>query len=206
MWVVLFLLIAALAIGAYYILNIHKQSEPSIPDSNDISETVQVESNQAEALELEVQPSPVTRKSKPSSSGAVATPEPAAAPEASTAFTMAEAKLRQAWENSFNQVCKEMDQAGYREFLPIHVDYGTYEIDPVMRQISSGLSADEIQALTSLNEALDRDYSQRLYAKYGSLPSLYDKSIVLPEDELKYYRSLASNFKKFSPYPKKDIK
>jgi serine/threonine protein kinase len=206
LWIVFFLLIAALAIGAYYILNIHKQSEPAIPDINDIPETVQVESNEAEALEPEVQSSPVTRKSNPSSSGAVATPEPLAPPESTTALSMAEAKLRQAWEDSFNQVCKEMDQAGYREFLPIHVDYGTYEIDPVMRQVSSGLSADEIQALTSLNEALDMDYSQRLYAKYGSLPSLYDKSIDLPEDELKYYRNLASNFKKFSPYSKKDIK
>ena len=101
---------------------------------------------------------------------------------------------------------EEMDQAGYREFLPIHVDYGTYEIDPVMRQVTSGLSVDELQTITSLNEALDLDYSQRLYAKYGSLPSLYDKSIDLPEDELKYYRNLAANFKKYTPYSKKDIK
>lgn len=205
LWVVLPLLIAALALGAYLILNIHKQSKPAIPDINDIQEAVQVESNEAEPLEPEIQPSSVSRSSKPSSSEVVATPEPAAAPKASTAFSMAEAKLRKAWEDSFNQVCKEMDQAGYREFLPIHVDYGTYEIDPVIRQVSSGLSADEIQALTSLNEALDMDYSRRLYDKYGSLPSLYDKSIDLPEDELRYYRNLASNFKKFSPYSKKTL-
>ena len=99
-----------------------------------------------------------------------------------------------------------MDQAGYREFLPIHVDYGTYEIDPVMRQVTSGLSVDELQIITSLNEALDRDYSQRLYARYGSLPSLYDKSTNLPEDELKYYRNLAASFRKFSPLSEKDIK
>lgn len=98
-----------------------------------------------------------------------------------------------------------MDQAGYREFLPIHVDYGTYEIDPVMGQVTSGLSAEELQTITSLNEALDLDYSQRLYAKYGSLPSLYDKSIDLPEEELKYYRNLAANFRKFFPSRKKTL-
>ena len=121
-------------------------------------------------------------------------------------MSRAEATLRQAWEDAFNQVCKEMDQAGYREFLSIHVDYGTYEIDPVMRRVTSGLSAEELQTITLLNEALDLDYSQRLYAKYGTLPSLYDKTIELPADELKYYRNLAASFRKFSPFSKKDIK
>ena len=206
LWIVCILLIAALAFGAYYIFNMHKQSEPAIPDINDIPEVAPVESIEADPLNPEVQATPASRSSKPSSSGSDATPNPATVPVSSTALSMAEEKLRRVWEDSFQQVCKEMDVAGYREFLPIHVDYGTYEIDPVMRQISSGLSADEIQALTLLNEALDMDYSQRLYAKYGTLPSLYDKSLSLPEDELKYYRNLAANFKKFAPYSKKDIK
>ena len=186
LWVVLVLLIVALAFGAYYILNIRNQSEPAIPDINDIPEAVQGESNEAEPLEPDIQPSPVSRSSKPSSSGIEAKPNPTTVPESSTALSMAESKLRQAWEDSFQQVCKEMDLAGYREFLPIHVDYGTYEIDPVMRQVSSGLSVDDLQTISSLNEALNMDYSQRLYAKYGSLPSLYDESLNLPEEELKY--------------------
>ena len=75
-----------------------------------------------------------------------------------------------------------------------------------MRQVTSGLSAEELQTITSLNKALNLDYSQRLYAKYGTLPSLYGKSIDLPADELKYYRNLAAGFQKFSPFSKKDIK
>ena len=206
LWIVCFLLIAALALGAYIILNISKQSDPATPDINNMPESVQVESNETESLEPDIQSSTVSRSSKPSSSGIETTSNPATVPESYSALSMAEAKLRKAWEDSFQQVCKEMDQAGYREFLPIHVDYGTYEIDPVMRQVSSGLSVDELQAISSLNEALNMDYSQRLYAKYGSLPSLYDESLNLPEEELKYYRNLAANFKKFSTYTKKDIK
>lgn len=129
------------------------------------------------------------------------------ATETNTALSMAEATLRQAWEGSFHRVCKEMESAGYREFLPIHIDYGTYEIDSVLRQVSSGLSADELPVILSLNEALNLDYSQRLYAKYESFPSLFDKSINLPVDELEYYRDLFRQFKKFSPYSKEnDIK
>ena len=170
-------------------------AEQAVPEINDKPDSVQVESPEVETPQLQTQPASVSRRTNPSSSSKL-----------DTALSKAEATLYQAWENSFNQVCKEMDQAGFREFLPIHVDYGTYEIDPVMRQVTSGLSVDELQIITSLNEALDRDYSQRLYARYGSLPSLYDKSTNLPEDELKYYRNLAANFKKFTPYSKKDIK
>ena len=135
-----------------------------------------------------------------------AKPVPESVTESDTALSRAEAKLREVWEDSFNKVCKEMDRAGYREFLPIHVDYGTYDVAPVLRQISSTLSSEEVQAISSLNETLNLDYSRRLYAKYGSLPSLYDKAINLPEPELYYYRNLASSFKKFTPYPEKDIK
>lgn len=120
-------------------------------------------------------------------------------------FSAAEATLRQAWEESYDNVCEEMDRVPYREFLPIHLDYGTYEISPVINEVSSRLSDDELQAIISLNDALEQDYSQRLYAKYGSLPSLYDKSLDLPEAELSYYRNLAHNFNKFSPYTEKNI-
>ncbi len=195
LWIAFFLLIAALAFGIIYYFNTRTRPEQAVPEINDKTDSVQVESPEEETLQPETQPASVSRGAKPSSSS-----------NSGSALSKAEATLRQAWENSFNRVCKEMDQAGYREFLPIHVDYGTYEIDPVMRQVTSGLSVDELQAISSLNEALDLDYSQRLYAKYGSLPSLYDKSIGLPEDELKYYRNLAANFKKFSPFSKKDIK
>ena len=195
LWIAFFLLIAALAFGIIYYFNTRTRQEQAVPESNGKPDSVQVESPEVETLQPETQPVSVSRKANPSSSS-----------NSSTALSRAEATLHQAWEDAFNQVCKEMDQAGYREFLPIHVDYGTYEIDPVMRQVTSGLSVDELQIITSLNEALDRDYSQRLYARYGSLPSLYDKSTNLPEDELKYYRNLAANFKKFTPYSKKDIK
>ena len=194
-WVVRFLLIAAIALGIYYLFIIRHQSQPAVPEINDNPDSVQVESPEVEMLQPATEAAPVSRRVKPSLSS-----------NSNTSLSKAEATLRQAWEDSFNQVCKEMDQAGYREFLPIHVDYGTYEIDPVMRQVTSGLSVDELQTITSLNEALDLDYSQRLYSKYGSLPSLYDKSIDLSEDELEYYRNLAADFKKFSPFPKKDIK
>ena len=195
LWIAFLLLIVALAFGLVYYFNTRTQPEQAVPEINDRPDSVQIESPEVATQQTETQPASVSRRAVPSSSG-----------NSSTALSKAEATLRQAWENSFNQVCKEMDQAGYREFLPIHVDYGTYEIDPVMRQVTSGLSVDELQTITSLNEALDLDYSQRLYAKYGSLPSLYDKSIDLPEDELKYYRNLAANFKKYTPYSKKDIK
>ena len=194
-WIVLFLLIAALAFGIIYYFNTRTRPEQAVPEIIDKPDSVQVESPEVETPQPEIQPASVSRRTNPASSS-----------NSDTALSKAEATLRQAWEDSFNQVCKEMDQAGYREFLPIHVDYGTYEIDPVMRQVTTGLSVDELQTITSLNEALDMDYSQRLYAKYGSLPSLYDKSIDLPEEELKYYRNLAANFKKFSPFSKKDIK
>lgn len=191
-----FLLIAALVFGIiYYYFNTRTRPGLVIPEINDKPDSVQVELPEVETLQPETQPVSVSRKANPSSSS-----------NSSTALSRAEATLRQAWEDAFNQVCKEMDQAGYREFLPIHVDYGTYEIDPVMRQVTSGLSAEELQTITSLNEALDLDYSQRLYAKYGTLTSLYGKSIDLPADELKYYRNLAAGFQKFSPFSKKDIK
>ena len=195
LWIAFFLLIAALAFGLVYYFNTRTQQEQAVLEINDKPDSVQVESPEVETPQLQTRPASVSRRTNPSSSSKL-----------DTALSKAEATLHQAWENSFNQVCKEMDQAGFREFLPIHVDYGTYEIDPVMRQVTSGLSVDELQIITSLNEALDRDYSQRLYARYGSLPSLYDKSTNLPEDELKYYRNLAANFKKFTPYSKKDIK
>ena len=195
LWIALFILIAALAFGSVYYYNMRTQPEQAVPEIIDKPDSVQVESPEVETPQPEIQPASVSRRTNPASSS-----------NSDTALSKAEATLRQAWEDSFNQVCKEMDQAGYREFLPIHVDYGTYEIDPVMRQVTTGLSVDELQTITSLNEALDMDYSQRLYAKYGSLPSLYDKSIDLPEEELKYYRNLAANFKKFSPFSKKDIK
>ena len=184
MWVVLIHLIAALAIGIYTLFNIRTQSETAVPIIDDKPDSVQVESTDAEVLK----------------------PAPSHASHSATRLSKAEATLRKAWEETFNRVCEEMEQAGYREFLPIHVDYGTYEIDPVMRQVTSGLSAEELQTITSLNEALDLDYSQRLYAKYGTLPSLYDKTIDLPADELKYYRNLAASFRKFSPLSEKDIK
>ena len=194
-WIAFFLLIAALAFGIIYYFNTRTRPEQAVPEIIDKPDSVQVESPEVEMPQPEIQPASVSRRTNPASSS-----------NSDTALSKAGATLRQAWEDSFNQVCKEMDQAGYREFLPIHVDYGTYEIDPVMRQVTTGLSVDELQTITSLNEALDMDYSQRLYAKYGSLPSLYDKSIDLPEEELKYYRNLAANFKKFSPFSKKDIK
>ena len=184
MWVVLIHLIAALAIGIYTLFNIRTQSETAVPIIDDKPDSVQVESTDAEVLK----------------------PAPSHASHSATRLSKAEATLRKAWEETFNRVCEEMEQAGYREFLPIHVDYGTYEIDPVMRQVTSGLSAEELQTITSLNKALNLDYSQRLYAKYGTLPSLYGKSIDLPADELKYYRNLAAGFHKFSPFSKKDIK
>ena len=195
LWIAFFLLIAALAFGIIYYFNTRTRPGLVIPEINDKPDSIQVESPEVETLQPETQPVSVSRKANPSSSS-----------NSSTALSRAEATLRQAWEDAFNQVCKEMDQAGYREFLPIHVDYGTYEIDPVMRQVTSGLSAEELQTITSLNEALDLDYSQRLYAKYGTLPSLYDKTIDLPADELKYYRNLAASFRKFSPLSEKDIK
>ena len=195
LWIALFILIVALAFGLVYYFNTRTQPAQAVPEINDKSDSVQVESPEVETPQPETQPASVSRRANPSSSS-----------NSNTALSKAEATLRQAWENSFNQVCKEMDQAGYREFLPIYVDYGTYEIDPVMRQVISGLSADELKTITSLNEALDLDYSQRLYAKYGSLPSLYDKSINLPVEELKYYRNMAANNQKFSPFSKKDIK
>ena len=119
---------------------------------------------------------------------------------AGSALSIAETRLRQAWEQSFNQVCSEMDQAGYVDFLHIHVDYGTYEIDPVWREVSAGFSGKELSTLDSLNNALNMDYCHRLYDRYESLPSLYDKSLNLPEDERKYYLRLVSNFKKYTPY------
>ncbi len=186
LWVILVLLITALALGIYY-FNIRSQFEPAVQDINDMPDSAWVKSPEAET-----QPAPASRKANPSSSI-----------NSNTALSKAEATLRQAWEDAFNQVCKEMEQAGYREFLPIHIDYVTYDIDPVLRQVTSGLSADDIQAITSLNETLGLDYSHRLYAKYGSLPSLYDKAINLTADELRYYRNLVANFKKFSPYSEK---
>ena len=195
LWIAFFLLIVALAFGLIFYFNTRSQPEQAVPEINDKTDSVQVESPEEKTQQPEAQPASASRRAKPSSSS-----------NSSTALSRAEATLRQAWEDAFNQVCKEMDQAGYREFLPIHVDYGTYEIDPVMRQVTSGLSAEELQTITSLNEALDLDYSQRLYAKYGTLPSLYDKTIDLPADELKYYRNLAASFRKYSPFLKKDIK
>lgn len=112
-----------------------------------------------------------------------------------------EATLRQAWEQAFLKVCKEMDEAGFREFLPIHVDYGTYDVDPLLAQLKASLSIEDYIQLSALNDALRKDYSARLYSLYAGLPSLYDNSLELPQDELKYYRGLVSNFKKFSPFP-----
>lgn len=195
LWIAFFLLIVALAFGLIFYFNTRSQPEQAVPEINDKTDSVQVESPEEKTQQPEAQPASASRRAKPSSSS-----------NSSTALSRAEVTLRQAWEDAFNQVCNEMDQAGYREFLPIHVDYGTYEIDPVMRQVTSGLSAEELQTITSLNEALDLDYSQRLYAKYGTLPSLYDKTIDLPADELKYYRNLAASFRKFSPFSEKDIK
>lgn len=195
LWIAFFLLIVALAFGLIFYFNTQSQPEQAVPEINDKTDSVQVESPEEKTQQPEAQPASASRRAKPSSSS-----------NSSTALSRAEVTLRQAWEDAFNQVCNEMDQAGYREFLPIHVDYGTYEIDPVMRQVTSGLSAEELQTITSLNEALDLDYSQRLYAKYGTLPSLYDKTIDLPADELKYYRNLAASFRKFSPLSEKDIK
>ena len=195
LWIAFFLLIVALAFGLIFYFNTRSQPEQAVPEINDKTDSVQVESPEEKTQQPEAQPASASRRAKPSSSS-----------NSSTALSRAEVTLRQAWEDAFNQVCNEMDQAGYREFLPIHVDYGTYEIDPVMRQVTSGLSAEELQTITSLNEALDLDYSQRLYAKYGTLPSLYDKTIDLPADELKYYRNLAASFRKFSPLSEKDIK
>lgn len=195
LWIAFFLLIVALAFGLIFYFNTRSQPEQAVPEINDKTDSVQVESPEEKTQQPEAQPASASRRAKPSSSS-----------NSSTALSRAEVTLRQAWEDAFNQVCNEMDQAGYREFLPIHVDYGTYEIDPVMRQVTSGLSAEELQTITSLNEALDLDYSQRLYAKYGTLPSLYDKTIDLPADELKYYRNLAASFRKYSPFLKKDIK
>lgn len=194
-WIALFLLIFALAFGITYLFNMRIKSKQAVPEINDKTDSVQVESPVEETQKPEAQPASASRRAKPSSSS-----------NSSTVLSRAEAMLRRAWEDSFNRVCEEMDQAGYREFLPIHVDYGTYEIDPVFRQVTFGLSVEDLQAITSLNEALNLDYSQRLYAKYGKLPSLYDKSIGLPEDELKYYRNLAASFQKFSPFSKNDIK
>ena len=195
LWIAFFILIVALAFGLIFYFDTRTRPEQAVPEINDKTDSVQVESPEEKTQQPEAQPASASRRAKPSSSS-----------NSSTALSRAEATLRQAWEDAFNQVCKEMDQAGYREFLPIHVDYGTYEIDPVMRQVTSGLSAEELQTITSLNEALDLDYSQRLYAKYGTLPSLYDKTIDLPADELKYYRNLAASFRKFSPLSEKDIK
>lgn len=195
LWIAFFLLIVALAFGLIIYFNTRSQPEQAVPEINDKTDSVQVESPEEKTQQPEAQPASASRRAKPSSSS-----------NSSTALSRAEVTLRQAWEDAFNQVCNEMDQAGYREFLPIHVDYGTYEIDPVMRQVTSGLSAEELQTITLLNEALDLDYSQRLYAKYGTLPSLYDKTIDLPADELKYYRNLAASFRKFSPLSEKDIK
>lgn len=195
LWIAFFLLIVALAFGLIFYFNTQSQPEQAVPEINDKTDSVQVESPEEKTQQPEAQPASASRRAKPSSSS-----------NSSTALSRAEVTLRQAWEDAFNQVCNEMDQAGYREFLPILVDYGTYEIDPVMRQVTSGLSAEELQTITSLNEALDLDYSQRLYAKYGTLPSLYDKTIDLPADELKYYRNLAASFRKFSPLSEKDIK
>ncbi len=195
LWIAFFLLIAALAFGLVYYFNTRTQQEQAVPEINDKPDSVQVESPEVETPQPEIQPASVSRRTNPASSS-----------NSDTALSKAEATLRQAWEDSFNQVCKEMDQAGYREFLPIHIDYGTYGIDPLVRQVTSGLSAEELQTITLLNEALYLDYSQRLYAKYGTLPSLYDRAIDLPADELKYYRNLAAGFRKFSPFSQKDIK
>lgn len=132
LWIAFFLLIAALVFGIIYYFNTRTRPEQAVPEINDKTDSVQVESPEEETLQPETQPASVSRGAKPSSSS-----------NSDSALSKAEATLRQAWENSFNRVCKEMDQAGYREFLPIHVDYGTYEIDPVMRQVTSGLSVDE---------------------------------------------------------------
>lgn len=185
LWVASVLSLATLALGIYYLFNIHIDK----PDS------VQVESTEVEPRQSGIQPVPESQRAGSSQTS-----------DSNTALSKAEETLREAWENSFVRVCEEMDQAGYREFLPIHIDYGTYGIDPLVRQVTSGLSAEELQTITSLNDALYLDYSQRLYAKYGTLPSLYDRAIDLPADELKYYRNLAAGFRKFSPFSQKDIK
>ena len=177
-----------LAGGIYYFNSTKTRSVPPVPPADDTPDTMQVESAPPDIPVAEPKPlAPTVRPER------IDKHEP-------------ESALRQAWEDAFNQVCQEMDQAGYREFLPIHLDYGTYGIDPILRQISEDLSGEEFQTISALNETLNQDYSRRLYAKYGTLPSLYDKSVNLPEDELKYYRSLVASFKKFSPYPSKDIK
>ena len=195
LWIVSFLLLVALALGFHYLLSLPTQSEPVISAINHTPESIfRIDSAE------ETPPEP--RRAEPSPACETVTTEPVVVPELSNALSGAEAALRQAWEDAYNMVCMEMDQAGFREFLPIHVDYGTYEVDPLYREISEGLSPDDFKTLFSMNAAMDLDYSNRLYAKYGTLPSLYDTSIDLPEEELKYYRHLVANFKKFSPYLK----
>ena len=151
-------------------------------------------------------PAPESAEPVPAAAESTAAPGPVAAPADAPkpipALAEAETALRKAWEDTFLKVCREMDQAGYVEFLPIHVDYGTYDIDPVLRRLSSGLSPADLKSLLELDDALNMDYSRRLYARYGSLPSLYGKDIALPADELEHYRSLVAGFKKFSPYEK----
>ena len=151
-------------------------------------------------------PAPESAEPVPAAAESTAAPGPVAAPAAAPkpipALAEAETALRKAWEDTFLKVCREMDQAGYVEFLPIHVDYGTYDIDPVLRRLSSGLSPADLKTLLELDDALNMDYSRRLYARYGALPSLYGKDIALPADELEHYRGLVAGFKKFSPYEK----
>ena len=103
-WMRSFLLVAALALGAFYLFNIRNQSAPAIPDIDEIPETVQVASNEAALPEPGRQPAPVSRRSESSSSGKAATPAPEIVPEPGAAFSRAEAEnFGQEGENAFPQ-------------------------------------------------------------------------------------------------------
>lgn len=178
LYVFIFLVTVIIVSSLYFILNNKPQPEELIP-------ITQKDSSQVGTIVPEEETIPIQES----------LPEDTVSEQ-----SQAEATLRQAWENAFRQVSAEMDEAGFREFLPIHVDYGTYGIDPILEHLKATLPVEDYIWISALNDALQEDYSARLYEKYGGLPSLSDKSIDIPEDELNHYRSLVSGFKKFSPY------
>ena len=113
-----------------------------------------------------------------------------------------ENELSEIWKDVYEKVEAELEEAGFREFLPVHIEYGFYEAEPRVREIISQLSDENAVALKELNSTLHKEYSQRLYDRFKDLPSLYDESLNISKEERDFYQDQAAYFHKYSPFRK----
>lgn len=113
-----------------------------------------------------------------------------------------ENELSEIWKDVYEKVEAELAEAGFREFLPVHVEYGFYETEPRVREIISQFSDENAVALKELNSTLYMEYSQRLYDRFKDLPSLYDETLNISKEERAFYQDLAAHFHKYSPFRK----